>query len=260
MSIQSNRRRLASTISVLAVALSVGIAQPAYAQLTTATIRGHITNSAAPAPGTTVTAKSVDTGAVSRAVAGPDGGYVLTGLSPGSYDVTFSGAGGAAVTQRVIVGVGQSASLDMDLAAPAASAAEAGAPATTASGNAIVVTGRRLVETRTSEVATNVTAQQIENLPSGQSQLPQFRDSGSRSEARLVGRVAPDIRRWRRRRGSRGRELRWPPGQRLHRRRQPQEQRPAGRRRRAGRQRGQSLLAARGEGVSGAHLELQGGV
>ena len=84
MSTRSNKRRLASTISVLAVALSVGISQPAHAQLTTATIRGHITNSAAPAPGTTVTAKSVDTGAVSRAVAGPDGGYVLTGLSPGS--------------------------------------------------------------------------------------------------------------------------------------------------------------------------------
>lgn len=165
MSIISNKRRLASSISIFAVALSVGIAQPAHAQLTTATIRGTVTNSAAPAPGATVTAKSVETGAVARATAGPDGSYVLTGLSPGSYDVTFTAAGGAPVTQRVIVSVGQTASLDMDVAAPAASAAEAGAPSTTAPGGAIVVTGRRLVETRTSEVATNVTDQQIENLP-----------------------------------------------------------------------------------------------
>jgi hypothetical protein len=165
VSIISNKRRLASSISIFAVALSVGIAQPAPAQLTTATIRGTVTNSAAPAPGATVTAKSVETGAVARATAGPDGSYVLTGLSPGSYDVTFTAAGGAPVTQRVIVSVGQTASLDMDVAAPAASAAEAGAPSTTAPGGAIVVTGRRLVETRTSEVATNVTDQQIENLP-----------------------------------------------------------------------------------------------
>jgi len=163
-----NKRRFASTISTLALALTVCVAQPAHAQLTTATIRGHVTNSAAPAPGTTVTAKSVDTGAVSHAVAGPDGGYVLTGLSPGAYDVSFAAGGGTPVTERVIVSVGQSASLDMDLAAPAASAAEAGPPATTSrGGGAIVVTGRRLVETRTSEVATNVTAQQIENLPQG---------------------------------------------------------------------------------------------
>lgn len=161
-----NKRRFASTISTLAFALSVCVAQPAHAQLTTATIRGHVTTSAAPAAGATVTAKSVDTGAVSHAIAGPDGAYVLTGLSPGAYDISFAAGSAAPVTERVIVAVGQSASLDMDLAAPAASAAQAGPPSSTGRGSgAIVVTGRRLVETRTSEVATNVTDQQIENLP-----------------------------------------------------------------------------------------------
>jgi hypothetical protein len=163
----SNKRRLASTISALAVAMSVSIAQPAYAQLSTATIRGQVTNKAAPVPGATVTARSVETGAVAHAAAGPDGTYVLSGLAPGAYDVSFAGADGAAVTQRVIVSVGQTASLDMDVAAPAESAAQAGVPSSTAPGTAIVVTGRRLVETRTSEQATNVTPQQIENLPQG---------------------------------------------------------------------------------------------
>src|SRR6185503_4478674 len=164
----SNLRRKARVgIRAALFATSLLVAAPALAQLSTATIRGHVTNKAAPAPGAVVTAKSVDTGAVARAVAGPDGTYVLTGLSPGAYDVSFSAAGGAAVTQRVIVAVGQAASLDMDLAAPAQSAAQAGVPGTTTPGGAIVVTGRRLIETRTSEQATNVTPQQIENLPQG---------------------------------------------------------------------------------------------
>jgi len=163
----NSKRRFASAVSAFAVALSVGMAQPAYAQLTTATIRGQVSNSAAPTPGATITAKSIETGATARAVAGPDGGYVLTGLSPGTYDVTFAVPNGASVTRRVIVSVGQTASLDMDVAAPDKGTAEATAPAATAAapGGAIVVTGRRLVETRTSEIATNVTDQQIENLP-----------------------------------------------------------------------------------------------
>jgi hypothetical protein len=163
----STKRRLASTISAFAVALSVCVAQPAYAQLSTATIRGQVTNSAAPTPGATVVAKSVETGAVAHTVAGRDGSYVLTGLSPGTYDITFSPAGGASLTQRVIVSVGQTASLDMDVAAPAKSTAEATAPATTGAGGTIVVTGRRLIETRTSEQATNVSREQIDNLPQG---------------------------------------------------------------------------------------------
>ena len=57
------------------------------------------------------------------------------------------------------VSVGQTATLDLDTAA-AAAAPEAGG-----NGQAIIVTGTRLAETRTSEIATNVTREQIENLP-----------------------------------------------------------------------------------------------
>jgi hypothetical protein len=161
------RRKTRLGMRAALLATSLLAAAPALAQLSTATIRGHVTSKAAPVPGTTVVAKSVDTGAVTRAVAGPDGSYVLSGLSSGAYDVSFGAGGANAVTQRVIVSVGQTASLDMDLAAPAQSAAQAGVPGTTPSGSSIVVTGRRLVETRTSEQATNVTPQQIENLPQG---------------------------------------------------------------------------------------------
>lgn len=161
------RRKARVGIRAALFATSLLAAAPALAQLSTATIRGHVTNKAAPQPGATVSARSVDTGAVTRAIAGPDGTYVLTGLSPGAYDVSFAAAGGKAVTERVIASVGQTASLDVDLAAPAQGVAQAGVPGTTVSGSTIVVTGRRLIETRTSEQGTNVTPQQIENLPQG---------------------------------------------------------------------------------------------
>lgn len=160
---KSNRTHSFSwSISAAALAASLCFAQPANAQLTTATIRGHVM-AAAPAPGSTVTAVNVDTKAINRATVGPDGSYSLTGLRPGTYDIGVAGAEGvASSSQRVIIGVGETATLDLDTTAPTTPAPEAAA---TAEGGAIVVTGRRLVETKTSEVATHVSRDQIENLP-----------------------------------------------------------------------------------------------
>jgi hypothetical protein len=163
-------RRFGVHAALLATTLLAAV--PAHAQLSTATIRGQVTTSAAAAPGATVTATSVDTGHTARATAGADGSYVLTGLQPGTYDISFTAAGGAAVTRRVIVSVGQTASLDVDTAAGTAqpvdeanATTEGGGVTGVASDNEVVVVGTRLVETRTSEVATNVTDDQIENLP-----------------------------------------------------------------------------------------------
>ncbi|MEA3004103.1 MAG: hypothetical protein QOH81_2891 [Sphingomonadales bacterium] len=136
-----------------------GLSVPAYAQLTTATIRGTVANAGA---GATVTAVNVETGFTTHALAAADGTYVLSGLRPGTYDINVTGSGGASAAQRVIVSVGQTASLDLD-----ATAVAPNAPPPAETGNAIVVTGRRLVETRTSETATNVSREQIENLPQG---------------------------------------------------------------------------------------------
>jgi hypothetical protein len=155
-----SRKVYLRTISGVALAASLCLAQPAHAQLTTATIRGQVTTSAAPVPGATITAVNVDTQATTRVTAGPDGSYSLTGLRPGTYDISVSGPEGAAKTERVIIGVGETATLDIDTAVPAPPAVE-----TATEGGAIVVTGRRLVETKTMEVATNVSRDQIENLP-----------------------------------------------------------------------------------------------
>ncbi|HEX6661742.1 MAG TPA: carboxypeptidase-like regulatory domain-containing protein, partial [Sphingomicrobium sp.] len=116
------KSQLASSISAVAFALCVCIAQPAQAQLTTSTVRGHVSAGAVPTPGAAVTAVSVETGVVAHATAGPDGSYVLTGLAPGTYDVSVGGA----APQRVIVSVGETATLDLDTAAPPAPAVAAG--------------------------------------------------------------------------------------------------------------------------------------
>lgn len=162
-------RRLACAMRTALLATSLLAATPAFAQLTTATVRGQVTTSAAAAPGAVVTAKNIETGATANATAGPDGSYVLTGLRPGTYDISFAAAGGATVSRRVIVSVGQTATLDVDTATQAASPVDeavATTEGTTAlEGDTIVVVGTRLVETRTSEVGTNVTDDQIENLP-----------------------------------------------------------------------------------------------
>lgn len=152
------------TIRVALLATSLLAATPAVAQLTTATLRGQVTAAAAPAPGAAIEAVNIATGAITRSIADADGSYVLTGLRPGTYDVSFTATGGAKVTRRVIVSVGQTASLDVDTATETAQPADEAA-ATTEGGQTIVVQGTRLAETRTSEVGTNVTDDQIENLP-----------------------------------------------------------------------------------------------
>jgi outer membrane receptor protein involved in Fe transport len=163
--LRTNVRRTARA-ALLATTLLV--AQPALAQLTTSTIRGVVSTGTTAAPGATITAKSVETNAVTRATAGPDGSYVLTGLRPGTYDISFAAAGGQASTQRVTIEVGQTATLDADTAAtaPTATTEPAATTATaTSTGSDVVVTGQRLIETKTSEIATNVNREQIENLP-----------------------------------------------------------------------------------------------
>jgi outer membrane receptor protein involved in Fe transport len=154
-SFRTARRALGAAL--LATTLLAGT--PALAQLTTATIRGNVTTSDAPAPGVVVSARNVNTGSVQTATAGPSGAYVLPGMRPGTYDISFPGADGTAVVRRVIISVGETATLDLDTAA-----APEAAPAT-GDGSNVLVVGTRLGETRTSEIGTNVSQNQIENLP-----------------------------------------------------------------------------------------------
>ena len=162
----TNRSALirAVLLSASALTLNVALATPAAAQNVTATLGGHVYDgSGAPVAGVVVTARNDGTNQASSATTAADGSYTLAGLRPAAYTVTAAAAGGI-LTDHVTVEVGQSATLDLR---PAAAGAAPVVADTNAPPGTIVVIGRRLVETRTSEVATNVSQQQVKRLPQG---------------------------------------------------------------------------------------------
>jgi hypothetical protein len=136
----------------------------AVAQVTTASLRGQVTNAeGAAAAGATVVARNTGTNQTLRATAAADGSYALNGLRPGEYEIVAT-LGETTATQRVQMAIGQAGRLDFTLAAAPAETAEGAEPAAVDEG-AIVITGSRLAETRTSEVATNISQDQIRILP-----------------------------------------------------------------------------------------------
>ncbi|MGA0544301.1 TonB-dependent receptor [Brevundimonas sp. VNH65] len=131
----------------------------ASAQATNTTLRGSVFDGATAESGGSITARDTATGFISRGRIGADGRYVLPGLRPATYEVTVTTDDGQTATDLVTLSVGQTVTLDLDVAG--ASAPTAGADQVAD----IVVTGRRLLEVRTSEVATTVSQAQINNLP-----------------------------------------------------------------------------------------------
>jgi outer membrane receptor protein involved in Fe transport len=93
------------------------------------------------------------TGAQREATTQATGFYALLGLVPAEYDVTARQIGRAPLKLQVRVLVGEVFPLDFRLTASAVQV------------EAVTVVAASGVETRTSEVATNVTPQQIQNLP-----------------------------------------------------------------------------------------------
>ncbi|WP_019832919.1 TonB-dependent receptor [Sphingomonas sp. PR090111-T3T-6A] len=151
---RSSAARARTPLRLALLASAICYAAPSLAQTVTGSIRGAVAHGA----GAQITAVDTGNGSSRHATADGRGAYTLSGLRPGTYDISFT-AGGRSVKQRVIIGVGENSTLDVDLA-PAPETATGGTPT-----QQIVVTGRRLVETRTSELGTNITTQQIENLP-----------------------------------------------------------------------------------------------
>ena len=143
------------TFRTLSIALLVGfVALSAFGQATTATIRGKVTNDhGGPLGGAEINAVSTSTGFVKTIKAGPDGSFQLAGLAPGEYNIVVAAQAYEARSLTVRVLVGQNLELTFVLS-PTAVVNES-----------ITIVGNQLVETKTAELATNVTTQQIENLP-----------------------------------------------------------------------------------------------
>jgi outer membrane receptor protein involved in Fe transport len=145
------RRMLKSFLFVLLIG---ALAVAAAAQSTTATIRGKVTNEqGAPLANAEINAVGTASGFVKTIKAGPDGSFQLGGLTPGEYNVVVSATGFEARTETLTVLVGQSLSVTFVMTP------------TAVLNESITVVGGQAVDTRTPEAATNVTTQQIENLP-----------------------------------------------------------------------------------------------
>lgn len=149
------RRNSRAGYAVVAVAALVAAgAGAARAQNTTGTLRGTVTGEGGTVMATVqVTARNVSSGVVRRTESREDGSYVLAGLVPGTYDVTVRRVGYAPSNRQAVVQIGATQIQNFTLAAQAVTL------------SAVSVTAAPVVETRTSEVATNVTQQQIQRLP-----------------------------------------------------------------------------------------------
>ncbi|HEX7183322.1 MAG TPA: TonB-dependent receptor [Thermoanaerobaculia bacterium] len=148
-------RSKAALLFLLLTALAVPAAR---AQTTTSSIRGAVRDSSGPLAGATVEAVGTRSGFRYTARTGPDGSFSLPGLAPGVYTLIVSSASYPPQTRDVQVLVGQDVEAEFVL-----SPTEVFTEEVTVVGDAVQL----LVETRTSEIATNITSRQIESLPQG---------------------------------------------------------------------------------------------
>ena len=144
--------------SAVAIALTALGAATAFAQNVNGTIRGKVESAAA---GTEVTARETATGYTTRATVGSDGRYTLTSVRPGNYEISATSGGASLGSSTVTVLVGQQVTVDI------------GAKPTTEL-EAVNVVAAAPIELRTSEVATNITQQQMRTLPQSDRNFLQF--------------------------------------------------------------------------------------
>ncbi len=141
-------------VAVLALALVAGA--PAMAQTTTAGLRGVVKDATGPIPTAQIIAVNKNSGFEYRAVSETDGTFTLVGLAAGQYDLRVSFEGYQEVSQSIELQLGRTVDVTIELR-----------PQEMFLGNVAVVgeTTKLLIDTRSPEIATNITTQQIENLP-----------------------------------------------------------------------------------------------
>ncbi|HSK19142.1 MAG TPA: TonB-dependent receptor [Longimicrobiales bacterium] len=124
------------------------------AQNTTGVIRGRVvTDAGEPVGGAQLRLENPQTGAQRSTVTLENGTYALVGVQPATYELTVEMIGYGSQSRQVRVLIGQSLTIDLVLSTQAVRL------------EGITAVGTRTVETRTSEVATNVTEEQMRSLP-----------------------------------------------------------------------------------------------
>jgi hypothetical protein len=140
-------------VGLLALLISIAAAPAAYAQ--NAQITGLVRDgSGAIIPGTTVTARNVETGLTRVAVTDGSGEYRLPSLPPGRYSVSTELSGFSAETRPdIVLVIDQTAIINFALKPAAVS-------------ETVTVTGASpIVDVTRSDVSTAVSTQQIQDLP-----------------------------------------------------------------------------------------------
>jgi Carboxypeptidase regulatory-like domain/TonB dependent receptor-like, beta-barrel len=140
---------------LMAVSLvGLAMAAPTAAQVSTATIQGTVTDASGALPGATVTAREVQSGFTHEATSEADGSFTLAGLRPGRYEIKVAVSQYKPEAKTVEVLVGQTVTLNFRIN-----------PDVVVTESVTVVGDTRLVDTRTSEITTNVTQEQMRYLP-----------------------------------------------------------------------------------------------
>lgn len=145
-------RLLLTALAILATLGTPGV----QAQTSTSSIQGVVRDDSGPLTDATVEAVGRGSGFRYTARTGGDGRFTLPGLPPGVYTLNVTSAAYPTQTRDVQVLIGQDVSADFVL-----SPGEVFTEDVTVVGEAVQL----LLETRNSEISTNVTQQQIEALP-----------------------------------------------------------------------------------------------
>lgn len=145
------RRWFGSFLSLVLFAL---LTTPATTQTSRSVIRGRVTDAdGAPITQAEINAVGTQTGFVGTTRSREDGSFRLPGLTPGPYNVIASAQGYQEQSREFTLRVGQTLEVSFQL------------PAAGGFGEEITVVGSEQVEMKTHTVATNVSPQEIEQLP-----------------------------------------------------------------------------------------------
>jgi hypothetical protein len=143
-----------TAVAAATIGLFLAASEPARADVSAATLRGHVAVGAqSAAAGAVVTATNVDTGYSAHTVTLGDGSYTLSSLPPGNYRIEVKGSGFDQKTQVVTLSVGEAVDLDLNVGAAGTQLEN------------ITIVGSNLIEMRTPEVATTVSRDTIEFMP-----------------------------------------------------------------------------------------------
>lgn len=135
-----------------AALLALGI-HTSHAQSASSSIRGTVRSEAAVMPDAQIQVTNSGTGFKYTAKSDAGGNFSVGGLPPGTYQVEVSAASGESATRTLTLLVGQAIVSDFTLAANQVTL------------ESVTVYGDRVVDLKTSEVGTNVTQEQLANLP-----------------------------------------------------------------------------------------------